>query len=88
MGDLGASSVLAAVPPLGDFKSSRQITGQERPLRQGQRRRQKHPNALLKFNQLFRDMTDSTNREDMTSWGITKKEEVEPRGHAGRGNIK
>lgn len=93
VGDLGASSEPLLSPstltPFGDFKLSRQITGQERPLRQGQMRHLKHPNALLKFDQLFRAMIlNPTNKEDMTTWASTKKEEVEPTGHAGSGNIK
>lgn len=66
VGDLGASSVHAAIPSFGNFRSSRKITGQEGLFRQGQKSHLKHPNYLLKFDQLFRNVIlDPVNRENM-----------------------
>lgn len=87
--DLGANSVLAAVPRLST--SNHQLctlSSQERPLRKGQRRHLKHPNYLLKFDQLFRDVTvDPVNRGSIVSWTITKREH-RTQGNAWSRNIK
>ena len=72
VGDSGASSVQAAVASFGNCKPSRQMTGVEGLLRQRQESHRKHPNYLLRFDQLFRSMIiDPVNRESMTSWPIT-----------------
>lgn len=66
-----------------------QISGTERPLRQGPRRHLKYPNSVLEFDQLFWDVIlDPANRENMTSWTITDKEKVGPWGNAWSRNIK
>ena len=75
VGDLGANSVLAAVPSFGNCQSSRHITGQGRLLRGHQKRHLEYPKYLFKLDQLFRHVNlDPVNGKNMTSWTFTNVE--------------